>query len=195
MSVLPTWGGAEQDSFLAMVKPFEDQTGVKIQYEGTRDLNAVLSTRVQGGNPPDVAGLPGPGQMAQFASAGKLIDLSNILDMTAMKDQYPDTFLKFAQVNGKQVGIFIKAALKGPIWYNPKQFTAKGYTVPKTWDELTSLSNKAARCLDLLRDPALRKRMAVAGREHVRENFLITRDLRDQLDLAAAFSKVFKANR
>jgi alpha-glucoside transport system substrate-binding protein len=115
VSVLATWGGAEQDSFLAMVKPFEDQTGVKIQYEGTRDLNAVLSTRVQGGNPPDVAGLPGPGQMAQFASAGKLIDLSNILDMTAMKDQYPDTFLKFAQVNGKQVGIFIKAALKGPI--------------------------------------------------------------------------------
>jgi alpha-glucoside transport system substrate-binding protein len=144
VSVLATWGGAEQDSFLAMVKPFEDQTGVKVQYEGTRDLNAVLSTRVQGGNPPDVAGLPGPGQMAQFASAGKLIDLSNILDMTAMKDQYPDTFLKFAQVNGKQVGIFIKAALKGPIWYNPKQFTAKGYTVPKTWDELTSLSNKIA---------------------------------------------------
>jgi len=51
----------------------------------------------------------------------------------------------------------------------------------------------AARCLDLLRDPALRKRMAAAGREHVRENFLITRDLRDQLDLVAAFSKVSSA--
>jgi trehalose synthase len=48
----------------------------------------------------------------------------------------------------------------------------------------------AARCLDLLRDPALRKRMAAAGREHVRENFLITRDLRDQLELVATYSKV-----
>jgi len=144
VSVLATWGGSEQESFLAMVKPFEDQTGVKIQYEGTRDLNAVLTTRVQGGNPPDVAGLPGPGQMAQFASSGKLIDLGNVLDMTAMKDQYPDAFLKLAQVNGKQVGIFIKAALKGPIWYSPKQFTAKSYTVPKTWDDLTALSNKIA---------------------------------------------------
>ncbi len=144
VSVLATWGGSEQDSFLAMVKPFEDQTGVKVNYEGTRDLNAILSTRVQGGNPPDVAGLPGPGQMAQFANQGKLIDLGGVLDTNAMKDQYPDTFLKFAQVNGKQVGIFIKAALKGPVWYNPKQFSAKSYTVPKTWDDLTALSKKIA---------------------------------------------------
>jgi trehalose synthase len=48
----------------------------------------------------------------------------------------------------------------------------------------------AARCLDLLRDPALRKRMAAAGREHVRDNFLITRDLRDQLELISTLAKV-----
>jgi alpha-glucoside transport system substrate-binding protein len=144
VSVLATWGGAEQESFLAMVKPFEDKTGVKIQYEGTRDLNAILTTRVQGGNPPDVAGLPGPGQMAQFARQGKLIDLGNVLDMNAMRDEYPESFLKLAQVDGKQVGIFIKAALKGPIWYNPKQFQAKGYAVPKTWDELITLSKRIA---------------------------------------------------
>jgi trehalose synthase len=52
----------------------------------------------------------------------------------------------------------------------------------------------AARCLDLLRDPALRKRMAAAGREHVRENFLITRDLRDQLELVTTLAKVSRAN-
>ncbi|TMB76519.1 MAG: carbohydrate ABC transporter substrate-binding protein [Chloroflexi bacterium] len=143
VSVLATWGGSEQDSFLAMVKPFEDQTGVKVQYEGTRD-NAVLTTRIQGGNPPDLAGLPGPGLMAQLAKAGKLIDLGNVLDMNAMKSQYSDSFIKLAQVDGKQVGIFIKAALKGPIWYNPKAFSAKGYTVPKTWDDLTALSKKIA---------------------------------------------------
>jgi trehalose synthase len=47
----------------------------------------------------------------------------------------------------------------------------------------------ASRCLDLLRDPALRKRVAQAGREHVRENFLITRDLRDQLELVTTLAK------
>jgi len=54
---------------------------------------------------------------------------------------------------------------------------------------VSSAEECAARCLDLLRDPALRKRMAAAGREHVRENFLITRDLRDQLELVTALAK------
>lgn len=146
VNVLGTWGGSEQDSFMAMVKPFEDATGVKVNYEGTRDLNAVLTTRVQGGNPPELAGLPGPGQMAQFAQQGKLIDLDNVLDMNAMQQQYPASWLQLAQVNGKQVGIFIKVALKGPIWYDPKtlnKFT-NGQT-PKTFDDLLALSDKIAQ--------------------------------------------------
>jgi len=35
--------------------------------------------------------------------------------------------------------------------------------------------------------------MAQAGREHVRENFLITRDLRDQLQLVTSLAKVSRA--
>jgi trehalose synthase len=58
---------------------------------------------------------------------------------------------------------------------------------------VSSAEECAARCLDLLRDPALRKRMAAAGREHVRENFLITRDLRDQLELVTTLAKVSSA--
>jgi len=144
VSVLGTWGGSEQDSFLAMVKPFEDKTGIKVQYEGTRDLNAVLATRVQGGNPPEVAGLPGPGQMADFAKQGKLIDLGGVLDMNQMNADYSQDWIKLGQVNGKQYGIFIKASAKGFIWYSPKNFQAKSYTAPKTWDELSSLSKKIA---------------------------------------------------
>jgi trehalose synthase len=59
---------------------------------------------------------------------------------------------------------------------------------------VTSAEECAARCLELLRDPALRKRMAAAGREHVRENFLITRDLRDQLELVSTLAKVSRAS-
>jgi trehalose synthase len=41
----------------------------------------------------------------------------------------------------------------------------------------------AERVLTLLRDPALAKRMGQAGREHVREQFLVTRYLKDYLML------------
>ena len=58
---------------------------------------------------------------------------------------------------------------------------------------VTSVEECAARSVDLLRDATLRKRMATAGREHVRRNFLITRDLRDQLELVTSFAKVSPA--
>jgi alpha-glucoside transport system substrate-binding protein len=142
VSVLGVWGGSELDSFMAMVKPFEDATGVKIEFEGTRDLNAVLTTRVQGGNPPDVAGLPGPGQMAEYAQQNALVDLADVLDLDTMKQQYAQSWIDLASVDGKPVGIFIKASLKGLIWYNPKQY--KGPTEPKTWDELMTWSKQTA---------------------------------------------------
>ncbi len=144
VSVLAVWGGDELESFKAMIKPFEDSTGVKVEYEGTRDLNAVLTTRVQGGNPPDLAGLPGPGQLQEFAKSGKLVALDNILDMNAIRQQYDAGWLNLATYNGKLYGIFSKAAVKSLVWYNPKVFKAAGYEVPKTWDELMALTAKIA---------------------------------------------------
>jgi alpha-glucoside transport system substrate-binding protein len=145
VSVLGTWTGDEQDSFKAMVKPFEDATGVTVSYEGTRDLTARLTTSSEGGNLPDLAGLPGPGQMAALAKAGKLVDLTPIIDQNALKAEYSQDWITLGTVNGKLVGIFIKAAVKGSIWYNAKTLPRfSNNQTPKTWDELTALSQKIA---------------------------------------------------
>ena len=34
------------------------------------------------------------------------------------------------------------AAVKGLIWYNPKNFQSKGYSVPTSWDQLTNLQSQ-----------------------------------------------------
>jgi D-xylose ABC transporter substrate-binding protein len=142
VSVLAVWGGSEQESFMAMLKPFEDATGVKVEYTGTRDLNAVLTTRIQGGNPPDLAGLPGPGQMAQYARAGNLVDLSTVLDMNTYKKDYAQTWIDLGSVDGKLVGIFMRASVKGLIWYDPKVWTENNYQFPQTWDDMMTLSKQ-----------------------------------------------------
>lgn len=144
VTVLGVWGGSELESFRAMVQPFEESTGVTVEFEGTRDLNAVLTTRIQGGNPPDVAGLPGPGQMAEFARAGQLVALDDVVDLDAMKEQYASSWLELGTVDGKLYGIFVKTALKGLIWYSPKTFQAAGYQIPTTWDELLALTERIA---------------------------------------------------
>jgi alpha-glucoside transport system substrate-binding protein len=144
VSVLAVWGGQELDIFNAMVKPFTDATGITVEYEGTRDLDAVLTTRVAAGNAPDLAALPGPGKMAEFAKQGKMIDLSSVLDMAQMKKNYAQGWLDLGSVDGKLVGIFTKASLKGLVWYNPKNLAAAGVTIPKTWDGLLSTSQAIA---------------------------------------------------
>ncbi len=35
-----------------------------------------------------------------------------------------------------------KASNKGTIWYNPSAFQAIGATIPQTWDDLMTLSDK-----------------------------------------------------
>jgi alpha-glucoside transport system substrate-binding protein len=80
--------------------------------------------------------------MAEFAQAGKLVDLSGVLDMNALKNDYAQSWIDLSSYNGKPVGIFIKTALKGLIWYDPKQY--KGPNPPKTWDELQAWAQQTA---------------------------------------------------
>ena len=142
LSILGVWTGKEAEAFNKMVAPFETKTGIKVEFTGTRDLPAVLTTRVEAGNPPDVSALPNPGQMIEFAKDGKLIDLSTFMDMNVLKSDYSPTWLDLGSYKGKFHGVFISADLKSLVWYNPKAFNAAGYMVPTTWEEMIALSNK-----------------------------------------------------
>jgi alpha-glucoside transport system substrate-binding protein len=144
VSVLGVWGGTELDSFRAMVKPFEARTGIAVQYEGTRDLDAVLTARVQGGNPPDLAVLPAPGHLAELARVGNLKPLDGAFDSSEMAREYPRAWIDLGRVNGRLYGIVIKTALKGLVWYNPRAWTRAGYRVPSSWAQLMSLTKTIA---------------------------------------------------
>ncbi|MCL4515847.1 MAG: ABC transporter substrate-binding protein [Firmicutes bacterium] len=144
ITMMGTWGGQELEAFQKMVAPFEKSTGIKVEFTGTRDLATVLTTRVEAGNPPDVAALPNPGMMKELAAEGRLVDLSKILDMKQAKKDYAPVWLDLGAYKDKLQAIFISADVKSLVWYNPKQFAAKGYKVPRTWDEMTALSDKIA---------------------------------------------------
>jgi len=142
VKVIGSWSGTEQEAFMAMVRPYEQKYGVTVQYTGTRDLNGVLWEGVAKGRPPDVAGLPGPGQMAEFARFGALKDLTGVIDTATYKQQTVPTFIDLGTVDGKLVGVFIKATLKGLIWYNPKVYTVGD---PTTWQDLQIAAGRSRR--------------------------------------------------
>lgn len=134
VSVMGTWSGDEQDSFMAMVAPWEEETGVTVEYTGSRDLPAQITAGIASGNLPDIAGVPGPGSMKDWYDQGALKTL-DFIDWDTYSSQTPPGMAELGTVDGAPVGVFTKAAVKGLIWYNTADWTAE---TPTTWDQLTA---------------------------------------------------------
>jgi len=132
--------------FEAMVKVFEDATGIDVQYEGTKEFEATIGARVDGGTAPDVVDFPQPGLLANFAKAGKITDLNKFIDPASYKDNYNPSWLDMATMAGASgdimAGVWERVNGKSLVWYPKKAFDAAGYTVPTTWDELIALQDK-----------------------------------------------------
>ncbi len=142
VTVLGVWGGSELDVFNKIIKAFQDKTGITVEFESTRDINTVMVSRLQAGNPPDIAILPQLSLLVDMAKQKKLQDLSTLLDMNELKKSYSQSWIDLGSVNGKFYGLFFKTAIKGLVYYDPEVFKKEGLSVPKTWDELMALSHK-----------------------------------------------------
>ena len=136
----------DQVKFEAMVKVFEDATGIDVQYEGTKEFEATIGARVDGGTAPDVVDFPQPGLLASFAKTGKVTDLSSVLDLAALQANYNQSWLDMATMPGAagdiMAGVWERVNGKSLVWYPKKAFDAAGYTVPTTWDELIALQDQ-----------------------------------------------------
>jgi alpha-glucoside transport system substrate-binding protein len=144
VTVIGSWGDAEEANFKAMVAPWEQRTGNKVAYTGSRGLGAYLTTAVASGTLPDLAGLPGPGEMAQFATQGALKPLDTVLDMNAYTADTVPALVDLGKVDDKVVAVFIKLSVKGFIWYNTANYDG---TVPANWDEVMAVSPDPAESL------------------------------------------------
>jgi alpha-glucoside transport system substrate-binding protein len=144
VTVIGSWGDAEEANFKAMVAPWEQRTGNKVAYTGSRGLGAYLTTAVASGTLPDLAGLPGPGEMAQFAANGALKPIDTVLDMNTYTSETVPALVDLGKVNGKVTAVFIKLSVKGFIWYNKANYDG---TVPATWDEVMAIDPAPAESL------------------------------------------------
>ncbi len=135
ISMLYQWSGVEEEALNSVLKPLVDACGIVLKPESTRD-QALLDTRVQAGTPPDVAFWQ-VAQLVQYKDQLKPMDT-----LGADAASYNDFFLAPMTIDGKWLGLPIKADVKSIIWYSPANFEALGYTVPTTWDELDALVEK-----------------------------------------------------
>ncbi len=122
---------------------FEKCTGVTVKYEGDKSFETQILVRAKAGNPPDIAYVPQPGLLKQLVDTGKAVEapkeVSDNTDKWFGKD-----WKAYGTVNGKFYAAPLGANVKSLVWYSPKEFKEKGYTVPTTLDELKTLSDKIA---------------------------------------------------
>jgi alpha-glucoside transport system substrate-binding protein len=142
VSIIGIWGGSELEGFQPVADAWQQQSGGQMQFEATRDLSAILRARVSGNNPPDMAILPNPALLQEFAAAGNIKPLNDILDMDAFTQNFGETWVQQGSFEDQVYGLFIRASSKSTVWYSPARFDEAGYEIPGTWEELKSLSDQ-----------------------------------------------------
>ena len=139
------FGADGLEIFEQSMRPFEERTGIDIEFRSVPEVfESYIASVVAAGNPPDIASFPQPGYLADFARQDQLVELGSFLGEDYLRQQYSESFLELAMVDGRVFGAPHLASLKGLIWYAKDAFEAAGYEVPQTWDELMALSEKMA---------------------------------------------------
>ena len=136
ITVAGVWSGPEQKSFQAVLDGFTEQNpGVKVKYNSAGDqLPTVLSTAVEGGNPPDLAFVAQPGLAADFAKRGELKDIE--FARSDIEEGFSEDWLKLGTFEDKLMGLPFKGANKSTIWFNKQVLEDAGVEPPASFDEL-----------------------------------------------------------
>ncbi|MFD9910339.1 ABC transporter substrate-binding protein [Streptomyces sp. NPDC059063] len=135
VSVAAVWGGAERKVFLRVLDEFEKRTGASVSFVPAQDpIIGFLESKVAGGEPPDVAMLPQVGAIEQ-AVENKWAKPVGAAAQKELDENYAQGWKDLGAVDGKQYGVYFKAANKSLVWYNTKVFENAGAKEPKTWAE------------------------------------------------------------
>ena len=100
LSIIGIWTGPEQKRFQAVLDGFEKlYPNVSVKYtSGGDNTPTILSTAIQGGNPPDLASIGQPGLLRDFANQGALKPIA-FARATAARN-YTADWLKLGTVKG-----------------------------------------------------------------------------------------------
>lgn len=136
--VAAVWTGDEQAAFTAVLDEFAALTGASVEYFSTgSDIATVVGTQLEGGSPPDVALLPQPGLLVEFAQRGALVNIEDTVG-DLVDQNYAQAWRDLGSVDGGLYGVWFKAANKSLLWYNADVLAAAGAEPPATWEEFVT---------------------------------------------------------
>jgi len=145
VNIFGAFVGTDAENFNQSMKPFEDQTGIDIKYEGSGDFESLITVRTEGGDAPDIADFPQPGLMYDMVDRGHVIDLNDWFETSYLQQQYLQSYLDMVTYKGQMAGVWYRASVKSLVWYPHPEFGDAGYKIPQSWDELLALSDQMVK--------------------------------------------------
>ena len=151
-------GGYGKEYWETLKEKFEAANeGVTVELTVKSNLEEVIRPQIQSGNVPDLVYLATNREEAlteTFIKEQSLHDLSNMLEKTVpgenvkVKDKILPGFLATSATNPYPDGkTYLAPLFYSPtgLFYNKGLFKEKGYELPKTWDEMFKLGDKAKK--------------------------------------------------
>jgi len=140
LTVIGPWSGDEMDAFLPVLKAFEEETGIKVEFLTYRaeDLSTLL-----------------PAQFTAESTLGDLIFMQSwfiqdqakkghIMDISAIitEDEFIPGSLDGLKVDGKLYGAAYTGKVKPGFWFRKSFFEKNQLTVPNNWEDFQALLEK-----------------------------------------------------
>ncbi|WP_170147798.1 extracellular solute-binding protein [Micromonospora phaseoli] len=130
VQVAVVWAGGELARFREVVADYP--TPVQVIGVGN-DIDAFLVARQSAGTTPDVAILPRPGLVVEYARRGWLSEVTPADNYTA-----PAGMADLLTVDRRRYGVWTKAAYKSLFWHFPSMLDEP----PRTWAALVALTRQ-----------------------------------------------------
>lgn len=140
ITVIAGWAGAEMEGFLPVLKTFEQETGIKVEYKIYRaeDLATLLPAQFSAKTTPGDVIFMWAWFIKEKAKEGHVIELTNLIS----EKDFIKGSLDAVKVDNKLFGAVYTGKVKPGFWYRKSFFQKNNLTVPKTWTSFVSLLKK-----------------------------------------------------
>lgn len=149
LDILSWWtAGGEAEALNAVLKGFTQQNPlIKVEnaaIAGGAGANsqAVLSTRLQGGDPPAVFQAQGGPDLLRWQDAGYLQPLNDLYEANGWAEVFPQALIDMNSKDGHIYGLPMNVHRNNVIWYNKKVFAEHNIEPPTTFDDFFAIAEK-----------------------------------------------------
>lgn len=138
--LVPSYSDNTQGLWEDVIAGFEEENpdiDVKLEVQSWDNLDSVITTKVSGGQAPDIYN---GGPFAGFAADDLLYTTEEVVSPDTYSD-FQETFIKNASVDGTAYGLPLIASARA-LFVNNDLLEQAGATIPTTWDELLESAKK-----------------------------------------------------